>query len=142
MSFARDLAAPVISGGDRHGLEPNALLNLTNAGTFGEFVEEVRTGWSDVLILRHYRKTYTSRILHNMIDILRTYDRHANGWRIWSDRVFYRCDDGQVRSLTELFGSKPPVAVAWFVGAIRFASAPPIRRLLRGVASPTQEVLL
>src|ERR1700722_16659727 len=78
MSFARDLAAPVISGGDRHGLEPNALLNLTNAGTFGEFVKEVRTGWSDVLILRHYRETYTSRILHNMIDILRTYDRHAN----------------------------------------------------------------
>ena len=32
----------VISGGDRHGIEPNANLNLTNATTFNGFVHEVR----------------------------------------------------------------------------------------------------
>jgi hypothetical protein len=32
----------VLSGGDRHGLEPNANLNLTQASTFSEFVHEVR----------------------------------------------------------------------------------------------------
>ena len=123
---------PLISGGDRHAVEPNALLNLTNAATFDEFAEEVREGWSSVFVLRHYREQYTLRILHNMIDVLRTYERHANGWRLWSDRVFYLCHDGQTRSLTELFGERPPAAVALFVGAMKFASAPLVRRFLRG----------
>jgi len=29
---------PVISGGDRHGLEPNAILNLSHAATLVEFI--------------------------------------------------------------------------------------------------------
>src|SRR6201996_8802632 len=32
----------LISGGDRHGREPNANVNLTNATSFTEFVHEVR----------------------------------------------------------------------------------------------------
>jgi hypothetical protein len=31
------VSKPVISGGDRHGREPNACVNLSNAGTFAEF---------------------------------------------------------------------------------------------------------
>src|SRR5262249_48856051 len=33
---------PVISGGDRHGCEANALINLTRATTMTEFVHEIR----------------------------------------------------------------------------------------------------
>lgn len=132
----------VISGGDRHAIEPNALLNFTNAETFDEFTEEVRAGWSNVLVLRHYREPYSFRILHNMIDVLRTYDHHANGWTLWSDRVFYRCHDGETRSLTELFGDHPPAAVALFVGALKFASLPRFQRLLRGAFAGAEEVSL
>ena len=32
----------LISGGDRHGVEPNANINLTNATSFTEFVHEIR----------------------------------------------------------------------------------------------------
>ncbi len=32
----------LIAGGDRHGVEPNANINLTNAASFTEFVHEVR----------------------------------------------------------------------------------------------------
>ena len=32
----------LISGGDRHGVEPNANINLTNAASFTEFVHEIR----------------------------------------------------------------------------------------------------
>jgi hypothetical protein len=32
----------IISGGDRHGCEPSAVLNLTNAKTFSEFIDEIR----------------------------------------------------------------------------------------------------
>ncbi len=142
IGLARSIQKPVISGGDRHAIEPNALLNLTNAETFHEFAEEVRDGWSSVLVLRHYREQYALRILHNMMDVLRTYERHANGWLLWSDRVFYLCHDGQTRSLTELFGEHPPAAVALFVGAIKFAATPHVRRFLRGAFAHPEEVTL
>ena len=34
----------LIAGGDRHGVEPNANINLSNAASFTEFVHEVRGG--------------------------------------------------------------------------------------------------
>lgn len=142
IALARAQRKPVISGGDRHALEPNALLNLTNAETFAEFAEEVREGWSRLLVLRHYREPYALRIFHNMMDVLRTYERHANGWKLWSDRVFYVWHDGQTRSLTELFGDRTPGAVRLFVGAMQFASAPRVRRALRGAFAGAEEVTL
>lgn len=142
VALARAARKPIISGGDRHALEPNALLNLTNTGTFAEFAEEVREGWSSVLVMRHYREPYALRIFHNMMDVLRTYERHPNGWKLWSDRVFYLWHDGQARSLTELFGSKTPGAVRLFVGAVQFASEPRIRRALRGAFAGAEEVIL
>jgi hypothetical protein len=142
IALARAQQKPVISGGDRHAIEPNALLNLTNAETFAEFAQEVRDGWSSVFVLRHYREPYALRIFHNMIDVLRTYDRHVNGWTLWSDRVFYLWHDGQARSLTTLFGERTPGAVRLFVGAMQFAAAPRMRRLLRGAFAAPEEVTL
>jgi hypothetical protein len=145
----RDVAAlgqavrkPVISGGDRHAVEPNALLNFTNAANFDEFAEEIRAGWSNVFVLRHYQEPHVLRIVHNMLDVLRTYEHHANGWRLWSDRVFYLCDDGCTRSLTELFGERTPAPVAFFVGAMQLAAAPRVRRLIRGAFAGAEEVRL
>jgi hypothetical protein len=42
LALGEEVGMPVISGGDRHGCEPNAALNLTRAATFDEFVREVR----------------------------------------------------------------------------------------------------
>lgn len=141
-ALGQAISKPVISGGDRHAIEPNALVNFTNAGSFDEFVEEIRTGWSSVFVLRHYQEAFALRIVHNMIDVLRTYEQHAKGWREWSDRVFYLCDDGCTRSLTTLFGERPPAAVALFVGAMQFAAAPRVRRFLRGAFAAAEEVTL
>jgi len=142
VALSRAQEKPVISGGDRHAIEPNALLNLTNAGTFDQFAQEVRDGWSNVFVMRHYREPYAVRIFHNMMDILRTYDRHANGWRLWSDRVFYTWHDGRTRTMTELFGDRMPAAVNLFVGAVHLASAPHFRRALRGIFAGPEEVTL
>ncbi len=95
-----------------------------------------------MLVLRHYQESYALRIVHNMVDVLRTYEQHANGWRLWSDRVFYLCDDGCTRSLTELFGDRPPAPVALFVGAMQFAAVPRVRRFLRGAFAGAEEVTL
>jgi len=141
-ALAEAVRKPVISGGDRHVVEPNAMVNVTNAGDFHEFAEEVRAGWSNVFVLRHYLEPYALRVVHNMVDVLRTYENHANGWRLWSDRVFYRCDDGGTRSLTELFGERTPVPVTVFVGAMQLAAAPRVRRLIRGAFAGAEEVTL
>jgi hypothetical protein len=42
--LAKRFDKPLISGGDRHALEPNVILNLTNASSFPEFVDRFATG--------------------------------------------------------------------------------------------------
>ena len=61
--LAAEAELPVISGGDRHGCAPNALLNLTTATTFAEFADEVRDGCSRVLIMPEYRQHLLLRTL-------------------------------------------------------------------------------
>ena len=41
-ALGRARNVPVVSGGDRHGREPNAILNLSAAESFADFVHEVR----------------------------------------------------------------------------------------------------
>jgi hypothetical protein len=142
IALGRTVQKPLISGGDRHAIEPNTMLNLSNTETFEEFAREVREGWSNVFVLRHYREPYALRIFHNMIDLLRSYEQHANGWRLWSDRVFYIWHDGRTRSLTEAFADRTPAAVNLFVGAMKFASAPRVRRWLREAFAGGEEVTL
>lgn len=111
-ALAREFGKPLIGGGDRHGKEPNTILNLTNAATFSELAEEVRDGFSDVLITNQYTEPYCLRILQSLEDVLGEQDDHVYGWRRWCDRAFYRCDDGVTRSLCQAWGDNP-AAVRW-----------------------------
>ena len=62
---------PLISGGDRHGLEANANLNLTHARTFAEFVDEVRQdGRSTVLFMPQYRRNRIRRIARTVAEVV------------------------------------------------------------------------
>jgi hypothetical protein len=140
--LARDWAKPAISGGDRHALEPNATLNLTNASSFAEFADEVRGGWSDVLVTSHYRTCHATRVFHNIVDVLRTYENHRLGWTDWSDRVFYALQDGTIASLAQLWGDRPPMAVSAFTGFMHIAGQPPLRQALCAAASNTERVVL
>lgn len=142
-----DLAAatplPLISGGDRHGLEPNAVLNLTNAATFPEFVDEVRNErWSDVLLMSHYRENFAWRIVQNIADVLDTYEDHGLGWKHWSDRVFYQFEDTRVESLKQLWKNGAPPAVRVFVGAMHLVSAPRMKFALRAAFARREQVVL
>jgi hypothetical protein len=144
IDFAIECGKPVISGGDRHALEPNTVLNLTNAGTFEEFVAEVRDGRSQVLVTTGYTEPFALRILHNISQILAYREDHGMGWRRWSDRVFYTCDDGVVRSLSEfeLWKQREPVAVAVFVRGVRILHAPPFRGAFRTMLGGRRGVAL
>ncbi|HLH43243.1 MAG TPA: hypothetical protein VKV74_09680 [Bryobacteraceae bacterium] len=100
--FAASLDAALISGGDRHGLEPNAVLNLTNAGDFSEFVQEIRDGCSRLLFLNRYRRPHCLRMARNTIDMFRTYHAHARGWRVWTERAFYRDESDCIKSFAAI----------------------------------------
>jgi len=100
----------LISGGDRHGVEPNANVNLTNATSFTEFVHEVRRERkSNVLFLPQYAEPWKHRILQSTIDAIRHYPEFPQGSRSWDDRVFHPDATGVVRPLRELWpnGSAP-----------------------------------
>ena len=100
----------LLSGGDRHGVEPNANVNLTNATTFTEFVHEVRREKrSNVLFLGQYTEPWKHRILQSTIDAIRHYPDFPQGSRTWDDRVFHPDARGVVRPLSELWpkGSAP-----------------------------------
>lgn len=133
---------PVISGGDRHGREPNACVNLTNAANFAEFVDEVRCGgWSDVVFLPQYRESLRMRILENMCDILQDDPHHGMGWVRWSDRVFYLTDEGVVKSLNELWTRFPRI-VNRFVSLVSLVKHRQVRSALRMALGERQEFVL
>jgi hypothetical protein len=101
---------PLISGGDRHGVEPNATVNLTNATSFTEFVHEIRRQKiSNVLFMPQYTEPWKHRILQSTIDAIRHYPEFPVGSRTWDERVYHPDANGVTRPLTELWpnGSAP-----------------------------------
>lgn len=140
--LAETWSKPVVAGGDRHGLEPNVVLNLTGATDFTEFVTQIRRGHSDVLISSRYRESYSARIVQNVLDILGSYENHGLGWREWPDRVFYTLEDGTVQSLARIWGGRPPVPVGAFTRCMRLAARVPLRQALRTTAWRAEQVAL
>lgn len=97
IKIACQVGVPVVSGGDRHGREPNAILNLSRAGTFVEFIHEVRyERVSHVVFMPQYRQPLELRILRSVLDVLRHYPENPEGRKSWSDRVFYRASASSV----------------------------------------------
>jgi hypothetical protein len=140
IALAGRLRVPVISGGDRHGFEPNACVNLTNAATFTEFVEEVRNDqWSHVLFLPQYREPFRLRLLENLFHILQDDPQHSMGWTHWSHRVFYRSPEGVVNSIAEIWGDHPPAVIRHFVKLMKLFGNAVVRSALRFALAEAEE---
>lgn len=130
----------LVSGGDRHGLEPNANVNLTNAATFAEFVDELRVdGLSDILFMPQYREPLRVRMIGTMCDIVRDYPELPTGRRRWNDRVFYREDDGTVKPLSAYWQGNEPWPVKFVLGGLRAVTSRPVRAALRFALPDPQE---
>src|SRR5262249_1954491 len=66
-ALAHGFDLPLISGGDRHGRVPNALLNVTCASTMSEFVEEIRYDRvSSVLLMPEYFEHVFTRTMEGV----------------------------------------------------------------------------
>ena len=106
----------LISGGDRHGVEPNANINLTNATSFTEFVHEIRRERkSNVLFMPQYAEPWKHRILQSTIDAIRNYPEFPQGSRNWDERVYHPGPDGEVHPICELW---PKESAPLFMRAI------------------------
>ncbi|MGD0859924.1 MAG: hypothetical protein ABR912_11435 [Terracidiphilus sp.] len=110
-----------VSGGDRHGVEPNANINLTNATSFTEFVHEIRRQKkSDILFMPQYAEPWKHRILQSAIDAVRHYPEFPQGSRTWDERVYHPDLNGVIRPLSELWPKgTAPRAMSWSIGLVQ-----------------------
>jgi hypothetical protein len=133
IALGRTRGIPVVSGGDRHGREPNAILNVSHATTFEGFVYEIRQERvSRVLFMPQYREPLKWRILQTMFDILRDYPENAPGRRSWADRVFYRNPEtGAVSAYSAVWKHKGPRYISHFVRALKLLEWRGVRSALR-----------
>ena len=111
----------LISGGDRHGVEPNANINLTNATSFTEFVHEVRREKkSNILFMPQYAEPWKHRILQSAIDAVRHYPEFPQGSRTWDERVYHPDAHGVARPLSQLWpDGTAPWVMRWGVGIVQ-----------------------
>ena len=129
----------VISGGDRHGCEPNAALNLTNATSFTEFVYQVRKErYSHVLFMPQYTEPFGMRVLQTLLDTIQEYPDYSIGLRQWDERVFHPDRNGVVKPLAALW-VRPPLYVRYFFATVRLLEMAPVRRAMQFALGNTQE---
>ena len=117
----------LISGGDRHGCEPNASINLTNAADFPEFVEEIREGrQSTVVVMPQYAVPFGWRLYKNFTHVIAEYPEHPEGRRRWDERTFHPDRDGKIRPMSELWknGLAPSFLTDMFAAATTAARMP------------------
>ncbi len=141
--LAQELDLPVVGGGDRHGCEPNALVNLSRESTFAGFAAEVRSGApTHTVYLDQYREPMRVRILQVMSDVLRTYDEFSIERRRWSDRIFYQSPDGTVRRLSDVWTGNGPDVIGQYVSLMQFLQSRRIRSALRLALGETQPMVI
>jgi hypothetical protein len=140
VDFAAGWNQPVISGGDRHGLEPNACVNLTNATSFSEFADEVRHGRSHVLFMPQYTEPLALRIIRVVNDVIRTYAGSPLG-ATWDDRVFHPNHDGVERPLSELW-DEPPSYIRMIFSLFKAFESTTMRHAAQAFVRPEQQLRL
>ncbi len=123
----------VISGGDRHGIEPNANVNLTQAASFSEFVQEVRRDRvSNVLFMPQYRQPWKHRILESTLDAIRDYPHFPEGSRRWDERVFHPDRNGDLKPLSTLWpDGHAPGYITAILNAVKMMGHAPVSGGLR-----------
>lgn len=144
--LARETGHLLISGGDRHGMEPNANLNLTQATTFREFVDEIRLDRrSHILFLQQYAKPWEQRMLHSTLDAVTDFPEFTEGWRNWDDRAFHPDGEGVMRPLSQLWPKgKAPLPLRAAIGFVRMGRSRAFSRTFplafRDAADPRVEM--
>ncbi len=136
IELAEAMDMSLATGGDRHGCKPNTVINVTNAGSFEEFVHEIRVDKrSEIVLLPEYEHPLHSRQLNSFAEILKYYNEFPEGRKKWFDRVHYDIRDGHgVRPLSEHWDRGGPAwlrVAVWTLGILGSPAARPLFRLAR-----------
>jgi hypothetical protein len=130
IQLAKEFNQPVVSGGDRHGLEPNATINLTRAANFAQFAYEIREErTSDIAMLPQYGEPLCLRHLLTAWDAVREHPELER--QRWIARVFIRCDDGVDRPLSQLWTEGAPGWIDPCLNVIGVLASAPFRTVGR-----------
>jgi hypothetical protein len=134
----------LISGGDRHGVEPNANINLTNATSFTEFVHEIRREKkSNLLFLPQYAEPWKHRLLQSTVDAIRNYPEFPPGSRNWDERAYHPDRNGVIRPLSEIWpAGKAPWGMRAVIGAVQLMGRGLVSGGLRMAWSETHQLRL
>ena len=128
--LAQESGHPIVSGGDRHGLEPNATINLTRAMNFAEFAEEIREErTSDIAILPQYGEPLYLRHLLTAWDAVREHPQLERPR--WIARVFVRCEDGTEQPLSSIWPKGAPPWIDPCLNVIGVLASAPFRAVGR-----------
>jgi hypothetical protein len=130
VSLGQSIDLPVISGGDRHGCEPNAVLNLSHADSFEGFVHEVRyEKRSEILLMPQFFEALPLRLIENAWHALADAPGEF-GRRHWMTRVFIE-EEGQVKALSQFTGTRFHRIIDKFRWVIGLVANPIVRPALR-----------
>ena len=141
--LARQCGMPLISGGDRHGCEPNSILNLTNASSFSEFAAEIRQDRvSNILFMPQHKESIRFRFLQTMWDIMRDYPDHPQERQRWADRVFYRNDAGASIPVSHFMTGNEPSIVKQFSQIIRLVESRRMQGVLKFALNDGERALI
>ncbi len=131
MELAAVWQRPLISGGDRHGCEPSGALNLTQATSFPEFINEIRRDHlSHIVFMPQYAEPLGIRFVQTVIDTIRDYPEHPVGSRRWDERVFHMdFQTGYHRPLSALWKA-PPAFLGHIFSIFRMVENASVRHAL------------
>ena len=120
----------MVAGGDRHGFEPNAVLNVSRAGSFAEFVQEIRDQRrSEVVLMPQFFEALQLRPLENAWHALADAPGEF-GRSHWMTRVFL-IEDGEAKALSQFTGTRFHRLIDKFRWWMALAASPALRPALR-----------
>jgi hypothetical protein len=141
LHFAEGWNQAVIAGGDRHGCEPSAVINLTEAESFTEFVHQIRKERkTHVLFMPQYKEPVALRTAQTLLDVIRDYPDYPIGSQRWDERVYHPDVNGVVRPLSALWQKTPDFIEFAFAG-VRLLEVGAVRRAMQlALGKPEHEM--
>ena len=130
VTLGNEVNLPVVAGGDRHGFEPNAVLNLTCAENFAEFVREIRRErHSEIVLMPQFFEPLQLRLLENAWHALAEAPGEF-GRSHWMSRVFL-IENGQAKALSQFTGTRFHRLIDKFRWWMALLASPALRPALR-----------
>lgn len=135
MLLADEMDLPIISGGDRHCLSANTMINVSRCESFGEFVQEIRVDkQSHIVVFPEYGRPLLFRQIRTIADVLGHYPSFPESRQTWPQRVHFDYGNGNgVEALASRWNGRTPIGYTSAVRLIRLLGSEsllPLHRLL------------